>query len=300
MTRPVSSLARRISAACAVVAAAALATAVVTSQPASARAVLGPSAAWAPASSAKIHPGTMMYTQGAQCTGNFVFSDTAGNTYLGYAAHCAGTGSSTDTNGCKTGSVPLGTRVDLTNDGNLASEGTIVGHGTLAYSSWITEHKLGTTGANTCAYNDLALVRINAGDVSKVNPSVPFWGGPTGIDTDGTAAGDQVWTYGNSSLRAGLSPLSPHTGISLGDDAADGGWSHPLYTLSPGIPGDSGSGFMTAGGKAIGVLSTLGLAPLPASNNIGDLAKELAFAQAHSGIAGLRLVKGTEPFDPVL
>ena len=97
-----------------------------------------------------------------------------------------------------------------------------------------------------------------------------------------------------------LSPLSPHTGISLGDDAADGGWSHPLYTVSPGIPGDSGSGFMTAGGKAVGVLSTLGLAPLPASNNIGDLAKELAFAQAHSGISGLKLVNGTEPFNPIL
>ena len=54
------------------------------------------------------------------------------------------------------------------------------------------------------------------------------------------------------------------------------------------------------GGRAIGTLSTLGLAPLPASNNIGDLAKELAFAQAHSGIGGLQLVNGTEPFDPVL
>jgi hypothetical protein len=301
MTRPLSSFARRLVAAFVVLAAAALGSALISAQPAAAAgSQLSPRAAWAPASSALIHPGTMMYTDGAQCTANFVYTDSAGNTYLGYAAHCAGTGSSTDTNGCQTGSVPLGTRVDLTNDGNLASEGTVVGHGTLAYSSWITEHQLGTTDANTCAYNDLALVRIDAGDVAEVNPSVPFWGGPTGIDTDGTAAGDQVWTYGNSSLRAGLSPLSPHTGISLGDDAADGGWSHPLYTVSPGIPGDSGSGFMTAGGKAIGVLSTLGLAPLPASNNIGDLAKELAFAQAHSGIAGLQLVNGTEPFNPIL
>ena len=255
---------------------------------------------WAPAASAKIHPGTMMYTAGAQCTANFVYTDASSNVYVGYAAHCAGTGGSTDTNGCNVGSVALGTPVDFTNNGSLISEGTVVGHGTLAYSSWITEHQLGTSNANTCAFNDLALVRIDAGDVSKVNPSVPFWGGPTGIDNDGTAAGDRVWTYGNSSLRAGLSPLSPHTGISLGDDAADGGWSHPLYTVSPGIPGDSGSGFLTQGGQAIGVLSTLGLAPLPASNNIGDLAQELAFAQAHSGIAGLRLVHGTEPFDPIL
>ena len=255
---------------------------------------------WAPADTAPIHPGTMMYTDGAQCTANFVYTDSAGNVYVGYAAHCAGKGEATDTNGCNVDSVPLGTKVTFTNDGNLASEGTPVGTGTLAYSSWITEKQLGTKDANTCAYNDLALVKVSAADVSKVNPSVPFWGGPTGIDTNGTAAGDRVWTYGNSSLRGGIAPLSPHTGVSLGDDAADGGWSHPLYTVTPGIPGDSGSGFMSAGGKAVGTLSTLGLAPLPASNNIGDLAKELAFAQANSGISGLTLVNGTEPFNPIL
>src|SRR6476469_8798381 len=255
--------------------------------------------AWAPADTALIHPGTMMYTDGAQCTANFVYTDASANVYVGYAAHCAGTGSSTDTNGCNTDSVPLGTKVDFTNDGNLASEGTIVGHGTLVYSSWITEHKLGTTDPNTCAYNDLALVKVDAADVSKVNPSVPFWGGPTGIDTDGTAAGDDLYTYGNSSLRGGASPLSPHEGVSLGDDPADGGWSHPLYSVTPGIPGDSGSGFMSDGGLAVGVLSTIGLAPLPASNNIGDLSHELAYAQAHSGLTGLALVNGTEPFNPV-
>ena len=255
---------------------------------------------WAPAATAQIHPGTMMYTQGAQCTANFVYTDGAANTYVGYAAHCAGTGAATDTDGCKAASLPLGTKVTFAEGGNLASEGTTVGTGTLAYSSWLTMQKNGEKDANTCAYNDLALVKVDPADVGKVNPSVPFWGGPTGIDTDGTAAGDRVYTYGNSSLRFGLSPLSPHTGISLGDDAADGGWSHPLYTVSPGVPGDSGSGFLSADGTAVGVLSTLGLAPLPLSNNIGDLAKELAFAQAHSGIAGLRLVNGTEPFNPVL
>jgi hypothetical protein len=254
---------------------------------------------WAPAATAAIHPGTMMYTDGAQCTANFVYTDSAGNVYVGYAAHCAGKGGSTDTNGCETDSVALGTPVTFTNNGSLVSDGTPVGRGTLAYSSWITEHQLGIKDPNTCAYNDLALVKVDPADVGKVNPSVPFWGGPTGIDTDGTRAGDQVFTYGNSSLRFGISALSPHTGISLGDDPADGGWSHPLYTLTPGIPGDSGSGFLSADGTAVGTLSTLGLTPLPGSNNIGDLAHELAFAQAHSGIAGLRLVLGTEPFKPV-
>ncbi|MDP3889625.1 MAG: hypothetical protein Q8Q44_00215, partial [Nocardioides sp.] len=52
---------------------------------------------WAPADSAQITPGVQMYTDGAQCTGNFVFTDGAGSTYVGYAAHCAGTGAATDT-----------------------------------------------------------------------------------------------------------------------------------------------------------------------------------------------------------
>ncbi|MSZ76856.1 MAG: hypothetical protein F2667_07080 [Actinobacteria bacterium] len=258
-------------------------------------------AAWAPAASATITPGVMMYTAGAQCTANFVYTDSSGAVYVGYAAHCAGDGgAATDTDGCESASLPLGTKVTFREGGNLLSEGTELGSGTLAYSSWLTESQIGTTDPNTCAYNDLALVKVDAGDVDKVNPSVPFWGGPTGIDTDGTAAGDRVYSYGNSSLRAGLSPLSPKIGISLGDAAADGGWSHPLYTVTPGVPGDSGSAFLSADGTAVGTLSTLGLAPLPLSNNIGDLAKELAFAQRHSGIAGLELALGTEPFSPIL
>ena len=255
---------------------------------------------WAPAATAAITPGVQMYTEGAQCTGNFVFTDGADNVYVGYAAHCAGLGSATDTNGCLNESVPLGTAVTFNKGGSLVTSGTQVGTGTLAYSSWRKMRELGTTDANTCAYNDFALVKVSAADKGKVNPSIPFWGGPTGIDTDGTKAADRVWSFGNSSLRGGITQLSPKTGISLGDDAADGGWSHPLYTLTPGVPGDSGSAFVSAGGKAIGTLSTLGLAPLPLSNNIGDLNKELAFAQAHSGIAGLTLVNGTEPFNPIL
>jgi hypothetical protein len=290
--------ARRLAHLLAALSSAVLLVSLLASGPADARALDQRVTTWAPAATAAITPGVMMYTAGAQCTANFVYTDTAGNVYVGYAAHCAGTGSSTDTNGCQTQSLPLGTPVTFNQGGSLLSDGTQVGTGTLAYSSWLTEKTLGTTDPNTCAYNDLALVRVSSADVAKVNPSVPYWGGPTGIDTDGTAAGDPVYSYGNSSLRAGASQLSPKTGTSLGDDPADGGWSHPVYTATPGIPGDSGSGFLSADGTAVGVLSTVAIAPLPASNNIGDLAKELAFAQQHSGIAGLSLVLGTEPFSP--
>jgi len=293
-----TSSSRRATAAIAAASAAALAGSVFFGAPASAGATRVTT--WAPAATATITPGTQMYTAGAQCTSNFVFTDDLGNVYVGYAAHCAGDGGeATDTNGCLAKSLPLGTPVTFNEGGSLIDDGTVLGGGTLAYSSWGTQAKLGTTDANTCAYNDLALVKVNPADVAAVNPSVPFWGGPTGIDTDGTEAGDQVFTYGNSSLRGGISELSPHTGISVGDAAEDEGWSHPLYTLTPGVPGDSGSAFLSADGSAVGTLSTLGLAPLPLSNNIGDLGRELAFAQQNSGISGLQLVDGTEAFDPI-
>lgn len=253
---------------------------------------------WAPAATATITPGVQMYTEGSQCTANFVFTDRNGGVYVGYSAHCAGLGEATDTSGCGQQSVPLGTRVTFERGGSPLTAGTVVGEGTLVYSSWVTMNRLGTTDPDTCDFNDFALVRVSAPDVAKVNPSIPVFGGPTGIDTDGTVAGDQLYSYGNSSLRGGVELLSPKYGVSLG--TSGGGWTHQLYTLTPGVPGDSGSAFVDAEGKAIGTLSTLGLAPLPLSNNTGDLSRELAFAQQHSGIPGLRLALGTEPFAPAL
>ena len=198
---------------------------------------------WAPARRSSITPGSMMYTAGAQCTANFVFTDAAGGVYVGYAAHCAGTGEATDTDGCDVSSLPIGTRVDFVRGGSPVDGGTRLGRGRLAYSSWLAMDEVGTTDGPTCAYNDFALVKVRPRAVRRVNPTVPFFGGPTGVDRSGTRAGERVFSYGNSSLRAGLSALSPKTGIALGDATSDRGWSHGVYTVTPGIPGDSGSGF---------------------------------------------------------
>ena len=70
--------------------------------------------------------------------------------------------------------------------------------------------------------------------------------------------------------------------------------------MTPGVPGDSGSAFLDAEGNALGTLSTLAIAPLAGSNGVGDLDHELAYAQPNSGISGLQLVPGTEPFSPLL
>jgi hypothetical protein len=286
------SVSRRLAGAVSVAASAAAVAALTTAAPASA------AQTWAPADTAEITPGVQMYTDGAQCTGNFVYTDGAGNTYVGYAAHCAGLGAATDTNGCDAESLPLGTRVTFARGGSLVSEGTEVGQGTLAYSSWLTMQQRGETDENACAYNDLALVKVDAEDVSKVNPSVPFWGGPVALNTDESAAGETVYSFGNSSLRGGVEALSPKQGTSLGADGE--GWTHPVYTVSPGVPGDSGSAFLDSEGNALGTLSTLAIAPLAGSNGVSDLERELGYAQQYGGISGLALVPGTEPFSPIL
>ena len=238
-------------------------------------------AGWAPAATATVHPGVQTVTGGAQCTANFLFTDGT-TTYLGQAAHCSGTGAATDTNGCTTGSLPIGTPV------------TFAGFtGTLAYNSWLTMQANHETDANTCAFNDLALIAMPAAAVAVANPSVPVFGGPTGL-APAPAAGTNVYSYGNSSLRLGLTPTSPKRGVTLGP--ASGGWTSSVYTVTPGIPGDSGSGFLDDGGRAFGVLSTVAVLPLPASNGVGSLANEVAYARAH-GLPGLSLIPGTEAFN---
>src|SRR5205823_1517389 len=82
--------------------------------------------AWAPADSAAVHPSVQTFTNGTQCTANFIYSDGT-KTYIGQAAHCSGTGGNTETNGCTSKSLPDGTQVQVDN----ASK-----PGVMVYNSW--------------------------------------------------------------------------------------------------------------------------------------------------------------------
>ncbi len=247
----------------------------------------GGAPAWAPAATAAIHPGVEVTSPVGQCTANFIFFGPTAM-YIGLAAHCTSTGGTTSTDGCTTGSMPLGTAVTI---GGASKPGV------LAYNSWLAMQAGGdTSDPNRCGYNDLALVRIDPADAGKVNPSIPHWGGPVaGGASPGAQLGQKVLSYGNSSLRLGLTQLSPKLGVSLGDTG--GGWSHAVYTVTPGIPGDSGSAFLDDIGRPLGVLSTVEFAPLVLANGVGDVGRELAYLQAHGG-QEVQLAAGTEPFTP--
>src|SRR5205085_5087231 len=138
---------------------------------------------WASAATAAVHPGVQTFTNGAQCTSNFVFTNGT-DVFIGQAAHCSGTGGNTATNGCTSGSLPVGTPVTVTG----ASK-----PGTMVYNSWLTMQALHETDSETCQYNDLAIIALDPADFGKVNPSIPHWGGPSATSSPGTAVGDTIY-----------------------------------------------------------------------------------------------------------
>jgi hypothetical protein len=240
---------------------------------------------FAPADVATVHPGVLLITDHKGCTANFVFTDAAGHYYLGEAAHCVSKGEPQAFNGCTDAVLPLGTAVEI--DGSDVP-------GTLAYSSWATMQAIAERDSDTCRTNDFALIRLPDDARRTLNPSVPHFGGPTGLSLATADTGESVYSYGNSPLREGISSLSPKEGVVL--DRTDGDWTFLCYFLTPAIPGDSGSGVLDEQGRALGVASSLNFLPHPASNGVVNLPKALAYAVAHSGIPGLQLVPGTEPF----
>jgi hypothetical protein len=249
-------------------------------------ALVGSPAHAAPATSATITPGALLISPvderiTSSCTAAFVFAG-GDATYLGYAAHCAGSSESMGLSGCKEPTLPLGTDVTIVgNDGSRAS-------GRLAYTSWGTMQERGEADPALCLHNDFALVKVDAADVPRVDPTMPSVGGPTGLDTDGTVFGEPVTSYqphaGDTSVKQGRS---------LG--TGGGGLAHRVETRPPGRPGDSGSGYLDGDGRAFGVLSTL-FTDGSATNGVTDLAHALDYANTYGGIGQVALVPGKRPF----
>jgi hypothetical protein len=183
--------------------------------------------------------------------------------------------------------LPIGTAVEI--DGATRP-------GTLVYNSWLTMQARGEANTDACEFNDLALVKVDPSDVAQVNPSIPGFGGPAGVG--GAAAGQTVYSYGNSSLRQGVRQLSPKQGTVI--QTSGNGWSYTVYTATPGVPGDSGSAFLNSSGQAMGVLSTLQILPAAGSNGVGDLRHELDYMHANSLFSSVQLEPGTQQFNPNL
>lgn len=241
--------------------------------------------AWAPIGEAKIRPGVATVTGSGICTSNFVFNDQSGNMYLGQAAHCSSTAPDTELNGCTTASLPVGTPVKISG----ASK-----PGVMVYNSWRTMQERKEPNRNICLFNDFALVKVDPADHNRVNPTVPFWGGPTGV-VPSSGHGARAFGYGIFLDRDRIFKPESLKGVSLGQTAD--GWSHVVELTPSGTSGDSGAGILDDQGRAFGVLSTLGLRSR--LNGVGDLSRELDYMKATSPFKNIVLANGTEPFRDV-
>lgn len=221
------------------------------------------------------------------CTANFVFTS-GDRVFIGSAAHCGTLGTATDLNGCTTESVPLGTPVII-----RGADGTDY-TGELAYSSWIAMQAAGETDSDLCELNDFALVAIDPADVSRVDSSVPVFGGPQGLDADGVAPRERIYSYQNAADDNGLPVMRAKQGQNLREAA--GGRSHIVSTTTPGFAGDSGSGYLDAEGRAFGLLSTIIEQDGQVFNGVTDLAMALDYAVANSDLGDVALMNGTKPF----
>jgi hypothetical protein len=230
---------------------------------------------WPALDAATVRPGVQTFYDGMQCTSNFVFTSPDNATvYLGSAAHCFGP------------QAKVGDAVDV---------GEGLASGVLAYSSWLVMGSDGgdpNTGDNPacsveadqtlCDYNDFALIRVDEASEGVVHPAMLRFGGPTALAPSAEVQqGQKVLTYGNTWVRQGIDETNWHEGYVL--EHAEP-WTTTTYTASPGVPGDSGSGVLTGDGRAFGVLVTIGLYPLVASNGVTSLDLAMDYAREKAGV----------------
>lgn len=276
-------------------------------------AVVLPAAQSAPAvpaaqpAGAGIGPGVQIATPvagGAElCTANFLYTAAgaadgqrdddgqvhrrvpAGALYLGTAAHCMVAESArSSVDGCVEPVQPHGTEVGI-----VGRDGT-VHSGRVAYNSWAVMQERGERDPQLCLYNDFALIELGPSAAAVADPTVPGFGGPSGLNAGGTAGGDRVYSYQPN--QAAPTPFKQ--GVSFG--RPEGPRTHVVATLPPGVPGDSGAGYLDAQGRAFGVLSSLMLPT--ATNGVTDIAQALGYAAAFGPLGPVELVPGTAGFTP--
>jgi Trypsin-like peptidase domain len=209
-------------------------------------------------------PGAEVVTEDLTlCTFNFVFRGSDGRRYIGTAGHCVPDGSNGDS--------LHGEHKWRKRTGPVATDpnGAVLGH----YAFAILKDP-----------RDIALIRLARGVTP--NPALCSWGGPTGINADITDQTVQLHFYGNGELFGNLSPARTLTAFGMPDP-------DEVHADGPISPGDSGSGVISADGRAVGVLVTVGVHDGSAGyglNGITRLPPQLPIAEKALGIH-LRLMK---------
>lgn len=195
-----------------------------------------------------VQPGGEVRTDRGQCTLNFLFQGSDGRRYIGTAGHCILEGSQVSTGGDATQletTWPVGS-------GPVAKDSLGARLGEFAYATLQDPR-------------DFALIRLDP--EVKASPQMAHFGGPTGINTDASRDRTVLEWYGNGVGFGATVPARSAVAFGLPD---------PDRVVAFGVagPGDSGSGVISADGRAVGVLVTVGVNFFGATEdgvNAGDL-----------------------------
>jgi len=176
-----------------------------------------------------VRPGAIVESDTGQCTFNFLFAGSDGRRYIGTAGHCI------------LGDSPFG--------GDAGEETWAPGAGPEARDG--DGNRVGEFAyAILQDPKDFALIRLDAGVVAS--PQMCHFGGPTGINDDLAAEAVTLEHFGNG---VGVGTVLPaRSALALGMPDPD-----HVYALGAVVPGDSGSGIISADGRAVGVIVTTGL-----------------------------------------
>jgi hypothetical protein len=212
-----------------------------------------------------VRPGSRLLTTFGLCTANFLFRAPDGTRYIGTAGHCIGTGKGSTGKGpakvWPPGSGPEAQDADGHRIGEFA-------YGALQYPD--------SSGAATTYTKNFALIRLDPG--VDASPEMCYFGGPRGLYATDTAGPFVLHYYGNGDTISTVLPA--RSGVAQGTPDPD-----HIYATGLALPGDGGSGVMTADGLALGILVTSG--PHGVGFAAGTEDPPAAYLENHQGTMGI-------------
>jgi hypothetical protein len=189
------------------------------------------------ATAATIHPGGEVNFGGISCEIGAVMRQGA-TVYLAVPASCGG---------IDLGKVQDGCVEPITPSGVPASIEGAKHRGTVVYNSFTQMQRTGVLNQNHCYYNDLALIRVDRRDRSRVTATIPDTAGPRAVPTSMPSSG--------TPLRLGSA-----TGSAGGTHNA--GWATSVTSIAMLKTADAGAP-VTVGSKLYGMLTVLPAGPIP-------------------------------------
>jgi len=176
-----------------------------------------------------VRPGAIVQSDLGQCTFNFLFQGSDGRRYIGTAGHCV------------LGESPTG--------GDVGEESWAPGTGPEARDA--DDRRIGEFAYAVLEDpKDFALIRLDGGVAA--DPQMCHFGGPTAVNAEMPSSLVTLQHYGNG---VGVGSVLPaRTALAFGMPDPD-----HVFAQGAAVPGDSGSGIISADGRAVGVVVTVGV-----------------------------------------